>query len=179
MAESEAVETIEGLDPAAQLLVSLAPRTDLVSRLPASAGDVVVIAVRSEPVEIEAGLRAAGADPGRATVVPVGLGDTDYEGPMAVTDSVSPTNLGKVGLLFSRALEATGEEPWVVADDLSILLMYCDRGRTERFLGAVAKRARARPARGLYGLVRGAVGEETYADLLERCDAELDLRGGG
>lgn len=178
MAEGELAPALDALDPDAQVLVSLAPRTDLLSRLPETAGDVVVLAVRSDPVEIEAGLRAAGVDPARATVVPIGLGGSDYDGPLTVTDGVSPTNLGKVGLRFSRALEATGEAPWVVVDDLSVLLMYCERERVERFLGAVVKRVRVRPARGLYGLVRDAVGEESYARLRARCDAELDLRGG-
>lgn len=179
MTEAEAVGTLDTLGPSDQVLVSGSPRTDLVTQLPETAGGVVVAAVRSEPDEIEASLRAAGLDPEGATVVPVGLEAPGYAGPLSVTDTVRPTNLGKVGLLLSRALDEAAGERWVVVDDLSILLMYCERDRVVRFLEAVTRRVRARPARGLYGLVRSSVAEETYDRLRGLCDDEIDLHGRG
>lgn len=179
MTEAETVGALDALGPSDQVLVSGSPRTDLVAELPGTAGDVVVVAVRSEPEEIEASLRVTGLDPERATVVPVGLESPGYQGPLSVTDTVRPTNLGKVGLLLSRAVDEAAGEPWLVVDDLSILLMYCERDRVARFLEAVTRRIRARPARGLFGVVRSSMSEETYARLRALCDDEIDLQGRG
>lgn len=175
MAEADQLDALAALEPTDQVLAAIDTRTDLVTYLPKSAGDVVLVAVRDDPGEVETILRGRGFALDRVTVVPVGLDTTGYDGRMDVLDTVRPSNLGKVGMLLSRALKEATDGPWLVLDDLSILLLYAERERVIRFLEAVTDHARSRPARGFYGVVRDAVTDETFARLQTVMDTTVEL----
>ncbi|MFC6973492.1 hypothetical protein ACFQL1_00555 [Halomicroarcula sp. GCM10025709] len=148
-----------------------------ISELPPVAYDNLLVVSASAPSEIAETLSTAGAELSAVAQVPISGSETDYDGAMWVCDPLVPDDLTGLSMRLSRAFEALDDGlGWVVFDSLNVFLLYADEARVARFLDHTTTQAREHGLCGVYGLVRDAVDDSTYARLRRCTDTELDLR---
>lgn len=148
------------------------------SEFPESAFEnLLVVSLGNSPKRIEKDVREAGHEPRRVGVVPVSGTEVSYDGPMWTSDRVGPNDLTGISIRLGQGLNyvkpGTG---WVVVDNITVLLMYNETDRVYRLLDSMASNVRERNARGFFTLVRGATSDDTYAQLRNLFDREVDFR---
>ena len=165
------------LDRGIQALVSVSTMQSPIRELPPSAYDNLLIVSASAPEDVAETLSTAGATLSSVGHIPISGSETDYGGPMWVCDTLVPDDLTGLSMRLSRAFEALDDGlGWVLFDNLNVFLMYATEERVVRFLDHTTTQAREHGLCGVYGLVRDAVDEPTYARLRRCVDTELDLR---
>lgn len=165
------------LDRGTQALVSVSTMQSPIRELPPAAYDNLLVVSASAPEDVAETLSTAGAPLSSVGHIPISGSETDYEGPMWVCDPLVPDDLTGLSMRLSRAFEALDDGMgWVLLDNLNVFLMYATEDRVVRFLDHTTTQAREHGLCGVYGLVRDAVDDTTYARLRRCTDAELDLR---
>lgn len=161
------------LEPGEQAVVDTARGIEL-AHLPArSFRNLLVVSTTQSPGRIEQAVRDAGGDPADVGVVPVSGSREPYDGPLWTAERVDPSDLTGLSMRFSDAARYLQPgEGWVVFDNLTVLLMYAPAERVYRLLSSVTPAMRDRQVRGLYGVVRSAMDDETYNRLLGLFDEE-------
>lgn len=167
---------LAALAPGDQALVSVAGQQFQYDRLPESAfGNLLVLSVGRNPTKSQRTLEGRGVNPRSVGVVPVSGSDIGYDGPMWVSERVSPMDFTGISMQFTRAFEhSKPDEDWVLVDSVSILLMYADVDRVFRLLDSIAGACRAKNVRGVFVIDRNAVTEETANRLAGLVDVVLD-----
>lgn len=176
MGTTETVEPVD-LDDGQQAIAMLSAMDDPLHLLPDHAFDeLLVLSTRGHPQEIQDHVEARGVDPSDVYVLPVSGSAVRYDGPLNVAERTGPTNLTKVGVVFSNTLESMADEPWVLVDNFNILLMYADESRVYRFMDTMIGNVRNRDGCGVYCTVRDAVDDQTYEKFRQLCEVEIDRR---
>lgn len=163
----------EGLASDTQLVVDSMRGLPL-DELPSDAyRNLLVVTTTKPPKKIEEAVRAGGGDPADVGVVPVSGSGSTYEGPLWTADRVDPSDLTGLSMRFAQASKYLQPgNGWVVFDNLTVLLMYAPEQRVYRFLASVTSTLRDRDVRGVYGVVRSAMDDETYNRFLGLFDEE-------
>jgi hypothetical protein len=165
------------LDSGAQALVSLSTMQSPIRELPPVAYENLLIVSTSAPSEVADSLATAGADLSSVGQIPISGSESEYDGDMWVCDPLVPDDLTGLSMRLSRAYDALDDgRGWILFDNLNVFLMYADTDRVVRFLDHATAQARDHDLCGVYGLVRDAVEDNTYARLRQCTDTELDLR---
>lgn len=176
MVTTEAVEPVD-LEEGQQAIAMLSAMDDPLDLLPDHAfDDLLVLSTRGHPQEIQDYVEKRGLDPSGVYVLPVSGSTVRYDGPLTVAERTGPTNLTKVGVVFSNTLESMDDNPWVLFDNFNILLMYADESRVYRFMDTMIGNVRARDGCGVYCTVRDAVEDQTYEKFRQLCEVEIDRR---
>lgn len=179
MAEADA-QVVRRLDvaPGSQALVRTGGAGLPFGRLPAAAFEnLLVVSTGRTPERVERALVDAGCDRlERVGVIPVTGSDVSYDGPLWVTDRVSPSDLTGISIRFSNALRHVRPgRGWVVFDNVSTLYMYASDDRVYHLLSRIGELTTQRDARGVFVVVRGMLDDETNARLRAIVDGEHDL----
>ncbi len=160
-----------------QAIAMVSAMDDPLELLPDEAFDnLLVLSTRGHPAEIQDYVEDVGADPADVYVLPVSGSTVRYDGPLNVAERTGPTNLTKVGVVFSNALESMDPEPWVLFDNFNILLMYADEARVYRFMDTMIGNVRTADGTGVYCTVRDAIEDQTYEKFRQLCEREIDRR---
>ncbi|MFW5928832.1 MAG: DUF7504 family protein [Halobacteriota archaeon] len=165
------------VEPRRQAIVMVSAMDDPLDLLPPEAYDnLVVVSTRGHPEEIERRVERHDADPSDVYVIPVSGSGVSYDGELNVAERAGPTNLTKIGVTFSNAVDQADDEPWVLFDNFNIMLMYTDEKRVYRFMDTMTGNVRGAGGRGAYCTVRDAIDDQTYEKFRQLCDVEIDAR---
>lgn len=173
---TEAIDPVD-LDEGEQAIAMVSAMDDPLDLVPDRAFDsLMVLSTRGHPQEIQDHVEARGHDPSEVFVLPVSGSAVRYDGPLNVAERTGPTNLTKVGVVFSNTLDSIQGRPWVLFDNFNILLMYADESRVYRFMDTMIGNVRSRQGCGVYCTVRDAVDDQTYEKFRQLCEVEIDRR---
>ena len=168
---------IRTFDSGTQVLASLSSMQSPLTELPAGAYNNLLVISSKSPDDVERRLADAGAATSNVGLIPLSRESHDYDGPLWTNRAIAPDDLTGISIAYTQALSHLGAgSGWVLFEDLGVLTMYADTGRVIRLLSHVADRARSNEIRGLYGVVRDAVSDETYHGFRQAVDREVDFR---
>jgi hypothetical protein len=165
------------IDPGAQVLVSTDSLAPVVSQLPPSAYDHLLIVSTRTPAAVERAVSEAGGDVSKVGHIPLGSTPLNYDGPMWTGKRTDPSDLTGLSMQYTRALNALeADHGWVLFDRFNTLLVYNDEDRVVRFLNHLARRTGDADIRGVYTVFRGAMDDQTHAALANVVDDSRDVR---
>lgn len=125
--------------------------------------NLLVVTTTHTPQRIESAVEAGGGNPSDVGVIPVSGSGSNYDGPLWTADRVDPSDLTGLSMRFSDAARYLQPgEGWVLVDNVTVLLMYAPEEHVYRLLSSLTSYLRGRDIRGLYGVVRSAMDDETY-----------------
>lgn len=155
---------VEEISPGESVLAVLPSMATPLSRLPEAAyGNLLVVTVRS-PDQVERAIERAGHDPAKVGVVPVSASTVSYDGPLWVTERVSPSDLTGISVRFSEGRRHLApERGWVVVDGIGTLLMYANDQQVYRLIAHLIEGSREKRLKSFHTLARDAVSEKTVA----------------
>lgn len=133
-------------------------------RLPPEAyQNLLVVTTTHTPKRIQSAVESGGGNPSEVGVVPVSGSGSTYDGPLWTADRVDPSDLTGLSMRFSDAARYLQPgQGWVLVDNVTVLLMYAPEENVYRLLSSLTSYLRGREIRGLYGIVRSAMNDETY-----------------
>lgn len=170
-----AAPAFQDLAPGDQVVVDT-DRGIQIEDLPAEAfRNLLVVTTTRSPGRIEAAVRSASGNPSDVGVIPVSGSRESYDGPLWTTQRVAPNDLTGLSMRLSEASRyLQPDSGWIVVDNLTVLLMYAPEERVYRLVSSVTPAMRDRNVRGLYGVVRSAMDDETYNRFLGLFDEAYD-----
>jgi len=173
---SEDRPALADVEPGEQVILLQSETTASLSAFPADAYDhLLVVAFRDSPIRIERRIRDHGGDPSTVTVIPVSGTEIDYDGPLHVTDHVSPSDLTGLAIRLSDELDTRPSGGWLYFRGLSVALMYVPPDRFFRFLDHAHRLAHVRDLRGVYEFYRAAISDDVYRPFRGLFDREIRL----
>lgn len=171
-----AAQTLDAVPSGTQVLAEAPPHGSVVDVLPERAFDnLLLVQTSGSPARTERAVRERGANPAHVGVIPVTGSTVTYDGPLWVSERVSPSDLTGLSIQFSNALEYVQEGGWVVFDNLSTLYMYADADRLYRLLSALTTATRDGGAIGVYVVAAGVMQPEHRSQLQSVTDEHVEL----
>jgi hypothetical protein len=157
--------------PGRQELVSLSSMDSALSVLPPKAAENLLLLSPASPKQVELNVIDSGLELDSVGLVPISSTNHGYDGPLWTTQQVAPSDLTGLSMRFAEAVQhLTRGTGWVVFDSLNVLLMYADESHVYRLVDHLIRENRDRNLRGVYTVVREAIGQQTYATLQRRFD---------
>jgi hypothetical protein len=165
------------VDAGQQVLASFTSMGSPLSSLPPGAYRNLLVVSTKSPGHVEGRLAELGVSAANVGLIPLAGSEYEYDGALWTTDAIRPNDPTGLSVAVTSAMEhlAPGAG-WLLVEDLNVLAMYVEEETVCRLLSHLAKQARKRNVRGVYGVVRSAISEETYGNYRQAVDAELDLR---
>ncbi|QDX41252.1 hypothetical protein [Salarchaeum sp. JOR-1] len=161
-----ATEQLNDLPAGTQVLAEAPPHGSVLDALPERAFDnLLLVRTSASPTRTERDLRERGVDPSRVGVIPVTGSSVRYDGPLWVSERVSPSDLTGLSIQYSNALQYVREGGWVVFDNLSTLYMYADAERLYRLVSTLTRATGDAGATGVYVVASGVMQSEDYSQL--------------
>lgn len=163
---------------AGEVALCVQPSGDrVVDVLPAEAFEnLLLVTTDGNLKKLERTVEARGGDPRRVGVVPVTGTEVNYDGPLWVTDRVSPSDLTGVSIQFSKAFQHVEPgEGWVAVDSLGVLSMYVSSERLFRLLDTLVGATRGRNARTVLATAEGVLGDQAMTQFRGLADEELNF----
>lgn len=165
------------LEAGVQALVAHDSLHPSVSVLPPSAYQNLLVVSPKSPTAVERLLEDVGADVSNVGHLPLASTSHGYSGSMWAASATDPSDLTGLSMRYTRALRALdATRSWVLFDDFNTLIPYNEADRVVRFLTHLSQVTRKGAHRGVYTVVRDAMGDQTYSRLRNVLDAEHDLR---
>lgn len=164
----------DDIEPGDQVLVESRRGLSVADLPPVAYENLLVVSTTRTPQKIETAVREGGGNPADVGLIPVSGSDPGYSGPLWTADRVDPSDLTGLSMRLSDA--ARYLEPgvgWVVVDNLTVLFMYTPEERLYRLLSSVISSFRRRELHSVYGVVRTAMGDETYSRFRGLFDDEI------
>jgi len=107
--------------------------------------------------------------------IPISGAETEYDGPMWVSDPIVPDDLTGLSMRLSRAFASLGDrDAWLLVENLNVFLMDAAHGRVCRFFDHLTASADDHGITGIYTLDADAVEDDIYDRLRVSVDTELD-----
>ncbi|MGB9985818.1 DUF7504 family protein [Salarchaeum japonicum] len=167
---------LDGVAAGTQVLAEAPPHGSVVDVLPERAFDnLLLVRTNASPTRTERALRERGVDPSRVGVIPVTGSSVSYDGPIWVSERVSPSDLTGLSIQYSNALQYVRTGGWVVFDNLSTLYMYADSERLYRLVATLTNETRDVGATGVYVVASGSMRSEDYSQLRGVTDDHREL----
>jgi hypothetical protein len=146
------------------------------SALPAAAYRNLLVVSTKSPAHVEERLAEMGVPVENVGLIPLAGNDHQYDGPLWTTEAVRPNDPTGISIAATNAFQhlepGTG---WFLVEDLNVLSMYVDETTVCRLVAHLSKNARSRNVRGVYGLVRNAVSDDTFGNYRQSVDNVVDL----
>lgn len=160
-----------------QVLASFSSMQSPLIELPTAAyGNLLVVSTKS-PAHVEQRLVELDIPVQNVGLIPLAGSDHQYDGPLWTSGTVRPNDPTGLSIAVTNAMEKlTPGTGWFLLEDLNVLSMYIDEETVNQLISHLSGGARNRNVRGVYGVVRSAVGDETYGNYRQAVDSELDLR---